>query len=230
MATSYNGWPASPYPSRIGINTKWTVLGHDFPGGIKGGDVQTVFEYLVKQLDARVEPIEWYAPGDEWGYNYRANVNNPSSLSCHASGTAIDYNATRHPNGRRGTFSSAQVRQIREIQKELGGVIRWGGDFSGTPDEMHFEIIGSAARVAEVARALRSPAPAPPPPPTPTGDPDMYAAILNRITFLYQAAGRGLPDPAGLNYWYSVYAGAAGNSLQTLGVDQELRRGLGLPV
>ena len=34
-----------------------------------------------------------------WGYEFRANVNNPSQLSCHASGTAIDYNANRHPNG-----------------------------------------------------------------------------------------------------------------------------------
>lgn len=229
MATSYNGWPASRFPNVIGINSKWAPLGHPFPGGIKGGDVETIFTYLVHQLHARVEPIEWYAPGDEWGYNYRANVNNPNSLSCHASGTAIDYNATRHPNGRRGTFTAAQVRQIREIQKELDGVIRWGGDFSGTPDEMHFEINASAAKVAEVARRLRLP-PAPSPSPPPTGDPDMYAAILNRITSLYQAAGRGLPDPAGLAFWYSQYVAVAGNSLQSLAIDQELRRGLGLPV
>ncbi len=164
MATSYNGWPASRYPSAIGINANWAPLGHRFPAGIKGGDVETVFTHLVHQLHNRVEPIQWYAPGDEWGYNYRVNVNNPSSLSCHASGTAIDYNATRHPNGRRGTFTSAQVRAIREIQGELGGVIKWGGDFGGTPDEMHFEINASAAKVAEVARRLR--AGGPPPPPT----------------------------------------------------------------
>lgn len=181
MATSYNGWPASPYPSLIGINSKWAPLGRTFPGGIKAGDVQTVMTYLVLQLNARVEPISLYTPGDEWGYNYRANVNNPSSLSCHASGTAIDYNATRHPNGKRGTFSAAQVRSIRQILAEIG-VIRWGGDFSGTPDEMHFEINASPSKVAAAAQklsgSLQPPTPAPfpvPPEPEPVEEEEMKA-------------------------------------------------------
>lgn len=209
MATSYNGWPASRYPSQIGINTRWTVLGHDFPGGVKGGDVQVVFEYLVKQLHARVEPIQWYAPGDEWGYNYRLNVNDLSSLSCHASGTAIDYNATRHPNGRRGTFSAAQVKQIRAILAELDGVVRWGGDFSGTPDEMHFEIRGSFTAVATVAKKLRgqvvpAPTPIPVPIPQPGEDGKVKPNEINEYLIqLYATYLATSPDAPGHNWWFS---------------------------
>jgi hypothetical protein len=104
-----------------------------------------------------VEPVvrgDWHQ-ADDWGYAYRANVNNPNTLSCHASGTAIDYNATRHPNGRRGTFTLTQVAEIRRILAEVDGVVRWGGAFVGTPDEMHFEVIKGAGDVARVAARLR---------------------------------------------------------------------------
>ena len=39
-----------------------------------------------------------YRPGDDWGWAFRANVNEPDEWSCHASATAIDYNSTQHPN------------------------------------------------------------------------------------------------------------------------------------
>lgn len=165
MPSSYNGWPASRVPSSIGINAAWEpIRGHRFPAGIKGGDVETVMTYVVRQLDARAEPIEHYGPGDEWGYNYKASANSPHLLSCHASGTAFDYNAVRHPNGRRGTWTRSQVATIRAIQSEVGGVVRWLGDATRRPDEMHFEIRGTPASVAVVARRLRGQAPPPPPP------------------------------------------------------------------
>ncbi len=153
MTASYNGWPASSSPSAIGINQNWEpIRGHKFPQGTKSGDVETVFTYLVRQLDERVEPIEEYAPGDEWGYSYRANVNNPSQLSCHASGTAIDYNATQHPNRVDYTWSREQTRIIHQIiNDELDGVVKWLEGW----DEMHFEIRGTTAQVAAVAKKIR---------------------------------------------------------------------------
>src|SRR5690606_34980535 len=45
---------------------------------------------------------------------------------------------------------------LRRILDDLGGVVRWGGDYSGRKDEMHFEINANAARVAQVARSLAS--------------------------------------------------------------------------
>lgn len=174
MATSYNGWPASSSASAIGINTRWEPIpGHPFPGGIKGGDVEVVFNYLVRQLDARVEPIEEYRAGDEWGWYYKYSANSPNLLSCHSSGTAIDYNATQHPNGRRGTWTSRQIAEIRKIQYELGGVIRWLYDSSRTPDEMHFEIRGSTSAVRAVANRIRQSG-GQPPAPTPAPIQEMF--------------------------------------------------------
>jgi hypothetical protein len=166
VTTSYNGWPASPHAGDFGGLDNREVPGapgvHCAPG-VRAGDVATVLLYVAEQFHRYVEPL---TPGTCWGYNYRPDTNNPHVLSCHASGTAIDLNAPRHPNGVRGTFSAAQVAMIRTILAACGGVVTWGGDFRGVDDEMHFEIDGDAAAVAAVAARLAGhPAPAPAPAP-----------------------------------------------------------------
>lgn len=177
MVRSYNGWAASTSASAIGVNTSWEpIKGHRFPGGVKSGDVETVMTYLVRQLDARVEPIELYSPGDEWGWAFRLNRNNPDTLSCHASATAIDYNATRHPNRRKYTWTRAQTREIHKILDELGGVIKWLEGF----DEMHFEVRGTPAQVRAVAQRLRTPSKPPVRPP----------AIEDDTMFIMKATGQ----------------------------------------
>jgi hypothetical protein len=140
--TSYNGWPANSDRSAIGV-----VPNEWFPGGVKSGDVSTVLSYLATEFNARVEPI---VAGWCWGYTYKANVNNPSQLSCHASGTAIDINAPDHPNGVGGTFSSAQRGTIYQILDEVRGSVSWLEGY----DEMHFEICVNAADLATVAAGL----------------------------------------------------------------------------
>ena len=150
MATSYNGWPASPDKAAIGVVSSDVV-----PGGVKSGDVYTVLAYVATQFNARVEPI---VSGWCWGYTYKQNVNNPSQLSCHASGTAIDLNAPDHPNGSSGTFTSAQVGQIYEILAEVEGAVSWLQGY----DEMHFEICVGASTLAGVASRLGGSTPKPP--------------------------------------------------------------------
>jgi hypothetical protein len=154
MTVSYNGWTASQAPAAIGV-APFIVNGVPFPGGVRSGDVAAVFRYLVEQFARRVEGL--ITPGC-WGYYYKQSANSAALLSCHSSGTAIDINAPRHPNGKRGTFTAAQVAQIRAILAELSGVVYWGGDAwgDGTPDEMHFEIQSgvTAAQVAAAARKL----------------------------------------------------------------------------
>jgi len=167
--TSYNGWPASPDPATIGINAAFAPAGVRFPGGVKSGDVAKVLGHLATQFHTDVERL---VQGWCWGYEYRRNVNDPSTLSCHSSGTAIDLNAPNHPNGKAGTFSTKQVAQIRWIIHQLGDVIAWGHDWTGTKDEMHFEIHGTAAQVAAAAAGLFPSPPAaarPTPFPLPTG-------------------------------------------------------------
>jgi hypothetical protein len=147
--TSYNGWPASDNKAEINVQPFGDAVGLPFPGGVKGGDVTTVLGYVAIQLHERVEPC---VAGWDWGHSYKQNVNNPLQLSCHASGTAIDYNAPNHPNGSSGTFSDAQRGTIYAILNEVQGAVDWLEGY----DEMHFEITVSAAELAPIAASLGS--------------------------------------------------------------------------
>ena len=146
MATSQNGYRA---------NDRSLIASYKVPGGkisMRKGDVATVLSYVANRFHSEVEPLKW--PGN-WGYAER-KIRGGSSLSNHASGTAIDLNAPAHYLGARGTFSAKQVRAIRRILKDCGGVVRWGGDYRGRKDEMHFEINAGTAAVARVAKAIRA--------------------------------------------------------------------------
>jgi len=133
-ATSQNGWTAGT-SSQIPLSSL-AVGAATFPAGVRTGDVYTVLRYVAVQFNATVEAL--YSPGC-WGHNYR-EISGSTSLSNHASGTAIDCNAPDHPLGAAGTFSSGQVSAIRAILSRCNGVVRWGGDYSSRKDEMHFEI------------------------------------------------------------------------------------------
>jgi hypothetical protein len=153
---SQNGWPASPT-----LKTRpLVVAGESFsPGILDDDDVFAVLQYVAVQMHERVEPIvrdDWHQ-ADDWGFSFRENRNDPNSLSNHSSATAFDYNATRHPNGvpTRNTFTDRQIAEVHEILREVDNVVRWGGDFSGTPDSMHFEINADKAAVARVAEKLK---------------------------------------------------------------------------
>lgn len=151
MSRSQNGWSAAP-----GLAIRPLVVnGIAFLPGIRDDDdVETVLRYVIEQYAARVEPLR--NPGC-WGFNYRENRNDPNSLSNHSSGTAVDVNAPAHPNGvpTLQTFTVAQATEIHRILAEVDDVVRWGGDYSSTPDAMHFEINADAAAVARVADRLR---------------------------------------------------------------------------
>lgn len=147
MATSQNGYRA---------NDRSLIASYSVPGGkiaMRKGDVATVLTYFAKRFHSEVEPLKW--PGN-WGYAERTIRGNSTTLSNHASGTAIDLNAPKHPLGKVGTFSSAQRGRIRKILNDCGGVLRWGGDYSGRKDEMHVEINAGTAAVARVAKAIRA--------------------------------------------------------------------------
>jgi hypothetical protein len=150
---------------------------------VRAGDVATVLFYVAAQLEKRVERGELYKEGDEWGFCFRPN-RNAHNLSCHASGTAFDWNATRHPNSRhdvtRRNYSDDQVREIRRILAEVDGVVAWGGDFHKVTDAMHFEISGTEAEVARVAAKLRGDKPKPPAPkPHPKPGPVPMADVVD---------------------------------------------------
>lgn len=164
MLTSYNGWTASPNPADFGGISPLVIDGRSFAPGLRNGDVHTVFEHYLRDYDDTIEDVELGTPAaDEWGYSYRQN-RNANNLSCHASATAADVNATLHPNGKRGTMNGpskafpgvSKAQAVRNLAKgKYRGLIRWGGDFTGTADEMHHEIIGTVGQIAALAAALR---------------------------------------------------------------------------
>lgn len=156
--TSYNGWPASPDPHSIGVDPNFAPAGVPFPGGVKSGDVALVLGFVANRIHLTVERL---VKGWCWGYDYRQNRNDPSTLSCHASATSIDVNAPEHGNGVRNTFTPAQVVQIRRIIVEAGSVVAWGHDWTHTVDEMHFEIHGTPLQVKAAAARLPTPPQAP---------------------------------------------------------------------
>ncbi|MGO4601853.1 peptidoglycan-binding protein [Terrabacter sp. 2YAF2] len=161
-ATSQNGWSAGS--SAVVPLDALSVGAATFPAGVRRGDVHVVLGYVARRFDREVEAL---VKGWCWGHSYRV-ISGSTSLSNHSSGTAIDLNAPRHPLGKSGTFSATQRSHIRSILNSCNGVVRWGGDYSGRKDEMHFEINvrPGDARLAALAKRIGgggggAPAPAP---------------------------------------------------------------------
>jgi len=157
MATlSQNGWSA--IPDRTGIVT-YTVPGTQVKLPLRQGDAATLLLYVASRFDKEVENIdvaEGHSVPDDWGYAYR-NIRGATRLSNHSSGTAMDLNATQHPLGTTGNFTAAQVTRIHKILSATGGTVRWGGDYSGRKDPMHFEVNATAAQVRAALKKLKLP-------------------------------------------------------------------------
>jgi len=140
VSRSQNGWPVV----KSGLTSLPQVTGK-----VLAGPVWVVMYWLCEYFARTVEPIRktW-----SWGWAYR-RISGSAKWSNHASGTAIDLNAPKHPAGKTGTFTSAQAAQINLIMKAARGVLRWGHLFK---DEMHFEIAPGAtpAEVQQVATVI----------------------------------------------------------------------------
>ena len=145
---SANGWVASKDPKEIGIQS------YPVPGTkIKLRCADVIAPLLVTfaaEFHQHVEPID-EGGLDDWGYCFRQVRGSTDKLSNHASGTAIDLNATKHPLGKVGTFEASKVPMIRALAKKYGLI--WGGDWS-RKDEMHFEIGINPAKVAALIKKL----------------------------------------------------------------------------
>lgn len=133
MPTSQNGWKAN----ERGLCTWYHIPGTNVELLLRKGPAGEALAEFARAFHKHVEPIR--DPGC-WSYASRTIRGSSSTLSNHASGTAIDLNAPRHPLGKRGTFTPAQRAQLRQLLNAAGGAIRWGGDYTGRADEMHFEV------------------------------------------------------------------------------------------
>lgn len=148
MRYSQNGYGAQPT-----LIASYTVPGTNVRVSVRKGDASVVLLEVLRLYHTTVEPLR---QKDTGGYNPRSIIGG-NILSNHASGTAVDARWQDHPIGRRGTHTDKQRRAINAILDKMDGVIRWGGNYKGRPDDMHFEIVGTPAQLAKVADKIRNP-------------------------------------------------------------------------
>jgi hypothetical protein len=162
-AVSQSGYPVIIDRADPRILRNPTVPGTDVQilGGVLAGPVAVVLLYYAARFNAEVEHLELGPePGDDWGGTPK-QITDGTGWSNHASYTAIDLNATEHPQHVRGTFTARQYAAMRRIAQELAAaagrtILRLGIDWTGTSvDEMHVEIAPGLHGTGYVERAAR---------------------------------------------------------------------------
>lgn len=152
MATSQNGYTAPPpggpqvwhIPARNGAVTLT----------IRGGAVGFVLAHLALWYAECIEPL-FGKIVDDWGYAWRPIRGQVTGLSNHSSATAVDFNATRHPIGKRGTVKAwLRTRIAVRLRVVYRGVIRSGIFYHTRADEMHYEINTDLPAVVALAKRL----------------------------------------------------------------------------
>lgn len=150
MPTSQNGYSAN---DRSVIAT-YTVPGTTLKIALRMGDVSVVLLEYLRRYHLEVESL-YHQPQDLWGYAERTIRGSSTTLSNHASGTAVDARAVDHPLGAVGTFNATELHALNRLLAYFEGVLRHGKDYSGRRDEMHAEINASPAEVRRIADKIR---------------------------------------------------------------------------
>jgi hypothetical protein len=152
MPTSQNGWSAND----VSQTASYKIAGTSRALRLRKGPAGELLALLAAWIDANVESMDNEKIMDDWGYAERPIRGSSTTLSNHASGTAFDYNATKHPLGTSGNWSASAKSKINAKLNQLGGTVRWGENYSGRRDPMHFEINvrPTAAGLAAINRAV----------------------------------------------------------------------------
>lgn len=152
MATSQNGWPALDRSSDKLY--KWIIPGTNRHFLMRNGSAGFLLAHFILWYHEKVHRLD--APGsvwDEWAWAWRPIRGQEEGLSNHSSGTAVDLNATNYPLG---TTLMKRWRILKILARLVffRGTIRWGGQYQGRKDQMHFEINKPLGRVERLARRL----------------------------------------------------------------------------
>lgn len=150
MPESQNGWPVLTPDSPLLYS--WDLPRSGTRLRVRNGSAGFLLIHLALWFDKRLEDLDEPLL-DDWGYAYRP-VRGYTTWSNHASGTAVDLNATDHPLAVDHTFTDAEERAIRQRLTLYAGCIRWGGNYSGRLDAMHFEIDRPLGQCEAVAKQL----------------------------------------------------------------------------
>lgn len=147
MPTSQNGYTVIQRQDCVFYDD--IVVGLDLP--MRPDDCGYVLADFLRKFNTRVEPLG----RTETFCHALRQIAGTEEWSNHASATAVDANSNQHQQGKTGTFSDAEEEELTRLVTEYDGVIRWGGTFRTTPDEMHFEIVRPYDEVHTLARVIR---------------------------------------------------------------------------
>lgn len=144
-----SGWPNCQGSK---INSGFVVSGTRFPGGMRN-ELVDLTSMLVQECKNR--GYRFGSSSDPsygcWGYSCRAisGSNNPSN---HSWGLAVDINAPSNP------YTSPLVTDMPSWMPDLWNEygFRWGGDYSGSKDAMHYEFMESVSAAADYTSRARS--------------------------------------------------------------------------
>ena len=152
MAVSQNGYTANDRT----VITSYTVSDSGRKMSLRKGSPGELLAHFIRWFDASVRDID---PGimDDWSYAERP-IRGGTQLSNHASGTAADVDATKWPLGVQpeAYLTAAEIAKVRQQLRLYEGCIRWGGDYAGRKDPMHFEIDRDQASCDRVWAKLQS--------------------------------------------------------------------------
>lgn len=148
-----NGWRRSPDPAAIGCYW-YQVPGTTIRLRVQE-DAAPLLIAAARKWDRHVEPLR---DGWCWSFNY-ALIPGTSLWSNHSSGTAIDLNAPLHPFGvpTSRNLNWRQRRRVARIAQRFG--LKWGGNWSTTPDAMHLEMMITRAEAIALTKRLDLPKP-----------------------------------------------------------------------
>lgn len=128
--------------------------------------VRTPIVSAVRALDDCLRVHDYRTRTDDTGaYNCR-KITGGTGYSLHAYGIAVDLNWLSNPYGRRlvTDMPAAMVADIKAIRTRNGKrVWRWGGDYGGNKDAMHFEVVCHPADMATGIDPASLPHRTPPP-------------------------------------------------------------------
>lgn len=154
MSTSQNNWPALITREKI---HNWVIPARNgkivLP--LRNGSAGTVLSFVALKI-AEIAKVDLDFKADDWGYAMRPIRGYSTTLSNHASGTAMDLNATDHPLGATNTWTKEQRDKIQHILDDpiLENCIRWGANYHGRKDEMHIEIVKDLPTLERVAKRV----------------------------------------------------------------------------
>lgn len=179
---SQNGYPADDRS----LIVSQLVPGSRTKVAVRAGDVAYVLLDYLTWYHQNIETLDGPV-FDNWGYAERKIRGSATTLSNHASGTAVDHRATLHPLGKRGTYSPTHERAILDRIRSYDGVLRHGLQYIQRPDPMHVEVVKPIGDVARIAQRIRTHGgihlgtAATPTPPAPAPAPGVNPAMVKHM-------------------------------------------------